>query len=131
MGSCDEKGSENEQSRKDSPLPTATFYFIFGARCPWESGSMTPTGDKCLYPPVHSSCFCRGNRTSASQEGASLRYFSLRRSNLSDFYVWGKLMNMSSSSPSSHSIRGSTDLLFIFNSLPPLGKTGLSSSACS
>ena len=131
MGSCDEKGSENEQSRKDSPLPTATFYFIFGARCPWESGSMTPIGDKCLYPPVHSSCFCRGNRTSASQEGASLRYFSLRRSNLSDFYVWGKLMNMSSSSPSSHSIRGSTDLLFIFNSLPPLGKTGLSSSACS
>ena len=72
MGSCDEKGSENERSRKDSSLPTETFYFIFGARCPWESGSMTPIGDKCLYPPVHSSCFCRGNRTSASQEGASL-----------------------------------------------------------
>lgn len=48
MGRYDEKASANEQSRKDAPLPTATFYFIFGARCPWESASMIPTGDKCL-----------------------------------------------------------------------------------
>lgn len=112
MGSCDEKASANEQSRKDAPLPTATFYFMFGATYPWESASMIPTGDKCLSPPLPSSCFCRGKRASASQEGASLCipcYFSLRRSNLSDFHVWGNLMSMSSSSPSSRRIRGGTE----------------------
>lgn len=112
MGSCDEKASANEQSRKDAPLPTATFYFMLGATCPWESASMIPIGDKCLSPPLPSSCFCRGKRASASQEGASLCvpcYFSLRRSNLSDFYVWGKLMSMLNSSPSSRRIRGGTE----------------------
>lgn len=51
MGRYDEKASANEQSRKDAPLPTATFYFTFGARCPWESASMIPIGDTCLPRP--------------------------------------------------------------------------------
>lgn len=34
MGSCDEKASANEQSRKDAPLPTATFYFMLGQHVP-------------------------------------------------------------------------------------------------
>lgn len=56
-----EKKLANEQSRKESTLPTAPFYmfYILGKMFlgKWFHISTMPFGDECLAP--HSSCFQR------------------------------------------------------------------------